>query len=295
MGFNYIGKVSEMVVITGSAAITISLVSLIIGGGGIWTYFKYIKGDNDWPSISNSSFGFSEWEKKTNNDLIGLNFDFQSGGVIFEIGMILTLMFIIFMCFCCGCRHLPQPSCLREKKHKRRHARKEKLRRKWEKQREEEEIEAERRRRKEIRRNREHKIKLAKKISKGHWSVRYIDEDRKKQIIKEAKGEGTGRDKGGCVVVEQEVTRRPSTGVEEAGSLATMRTGDTGRRSSIVGSSSVWSSTSADDSSWYCGSQIHHRVSLCTYNEDEEEGDREGVRNGSVSVASSDTTTINME
>ena len=84
-----------------------------------------------------------------------------------------------------------------------------------------------------MRRNREHKIKLAKQISKGHWSVRYIDEDRKKQIIKEAKGEGTGRDKGSCVVVEQEVTRRPSTGVGEAGSVATIETGDR-RRSSVV-------------------------------------------------------------
>ena len=179
---------------------------------------------------------------------------------------------------------------MKEKKHKRRHARKEKLRRKREKQREEEEIEAERRRRKKIRRNREHKIKLAKQISKGHWSIRYIDEDRKKQIIKEAKGEGTGRDEGSCVVVKQEVTRRPSTGVEETGSVATMETGDTRRRSSVVGSASVWSSTSADDSSWYCGSQIHHRTSLCTYNEDQDQ-DREG----SVSVTSSDTTTINME
>ena len=160
------------------------------------------------------------------------------------------------------------------------------MRKKREKQREEEEIEAERRRKK-IRRNREHKIKLAKQISKGHWSVRYIDEDRKKQIIKEAKGEGTGRDEGSCVVVKQEVTRRPSTGVEEAGSVATMETGDR-RRSSVVGSASVWSSTSADDSSWYCGSQIHHRTSLCTYNEDQDQG-----REGSVSVAS--TNTINIE
>ena len=276
-----------MVVITGSAVLTISLVSLLIGGGGVWTYFKYIKGDDDWPNISNSSFGFSEWEKKTNNDLIGLNFDIGGDGTLLEIGLILIVIFIVFMTFCCGCHNLPSLSCWKEKKHRRRQERREKMRKKREKQKEEEEIEAERRRRKRIRRNMEHKIKLAKQISKGHWSVRYIDENRNKQIIREARGEGTGRDEGSCVVGKQEVTRRPSTGVEETGSVATMETGDR-RRSSIVGSASVWSSTSADDSSWYCGSQIHHRTSLCTYNEDQDQ-DREG----SVSVAS--TTTINME
>ena len=95
--------------------------------------------------------------------------------------------------------------------------------------------------------------------------------------------------------MEQEVTRRPPTGVEESGSLATLRTGDTGRKSSIVGSTSVWSSTSADESSWYCGSDIHTRASLYSYNEDEEEGDKDGGRSGRTSGASSDTTTINME
>ena len=284
-----------MVVVTGTAAVTISLVSLLVGGGGIWAYFKYFNGENDWPSFSNSSFGFSQWEHKSNNDLIGLNFDFNSGGVIFEIGMILTICFIILLCFSCGCQHLPQPNCMRERKHKRRTARKEKLRRKQEKQREEEEIKAERRRRKEIRRNREHKFKLAKKISSGHWSIRHIDEDRKREILNEVQGGGTtGSDKGSCVLVEEEVGRRPSTVVEEAGRRSSMRSGETGRRSSIMSSSSVWSSTSADGSSWYCGSQIHHRASLCTYNEGEEEGDREGVRSDSVSVTSSDTTTINM-
>ena len=172
-------------VVTGTAAVTISLVSLLVGGGGIWAYFKYFNGENDWPSFSNSSFGFSQWEHKSNNDLIGLNFDFNSGGVIFEIGMILTGCFIILLCFCCGCRHLPQPNCMKERKHRRRHVRKEKLRGKWEKKQEEEEIIAERRQRKAIRRNREHKHKLARKIVAGHWSTRQISEDRKREILNE--------------------------------------------------------------------------------------------------------------
>ena len=94
-------------------------------------------------------------------------------------------------------------------------------------------------------------------------------------------------------MVEEEVGRMPST-VEEAGRRSSTRTGEAWRRSSIRSSSSVWSSTTGDGSSWYCGSQIHHRASLCTYNEGEEQGDREGVGSDSGSVTSSDTT-INME
>ena len=88
-----------MVVITGTAVATISLVSLLIGGGGVFVYFKYIDGD-EMPNISNSSFGTFDWEKTSKNDLIGLEFDFNSSGVIFEVGMILTFMFVI-MLFCC--------------------------------------------------------------------------------------------------------------------------------------------------------------------------------------------------
>ena len=51
-----------MVVITGTAVVTISLVSLRIGGGGVFVYFKYIDGD-EMPNISNSSFGTFDWEK----------------------------------------------------------------------------------------------------------------------------------------------------------------------------------------------------------------------------------------
>ena len=72
-------------VVTGTAAVTISLVSLLVGGGGIWAYFKYFNGENDWPSFSNSSFGFSQSENKSNNDLIRFNFDFNSSGVILKL------------------------------------------------------------------------------------------------------------------------------------------------------------------------------------------------------------------
>ena len=42
--------------ITGMAVANILLVSLIVGGGGVFVYFKFLGGDSDWPNISNSSF-----------------------------------------------------------------------------------------------------------------------------------------------------------------------------------------------------------------------------------------------
>ena len=68
-----------MVVISGTAAVTVAFVSLVVGGGGIWAILKYCNGGEDFPSISNSSFGFAQWEHRNTNDLIGLNFDFESG------------------------------------------------------------------------------------------------------------------------------------------------------------------------------------------------------------------------
>ena len=130
-----------MVDITGTAVATISLVSLLIGGGGVFMYFKYIDGD-EMPNISNSSFGTFDWEKTSKNDLIGLEFDFNSGGVIFEVGMILTFMFVITLFCCCGYRHLPTPKCIKERRHKKKVARRERYRKKKEMMREEEEKEA---------------------------------------------------------------------------------------------------------------------------------------------------------
>ena len=158
--------------------------------------------------------------------------------------------------------------------------------------REEEEKEAERRRWKEKKRHRDHHMKLAKQIQKGHWSVHYIDEERKNQILKEARGEGEGQSNGG---EKQEIVKKPNKEREKEGSLATMRTGDTRRNSSMVDSTSVWSGTSADNSSWYCGPDIHTRASLYSYDVDEGEGDEDGERSGRTSGASSDTTTINMD
>ena len=57
-------------------------------------YFKYVDGD-EMPNIANSSFGTFDWEKTLKTDLIGVDFNLNSGGVIFEVGMIITFMFVI--------------------------------------------------------------------------------------------------------------------------------------------------------------------------------------------------------
>ena len=64
-----------------------------------------------------------------------------------------------------------------------------------------------------------------------------------------------------------------------------------GRRPSTMSLTSVWSSTSGGGSSWYGGSQIHHRTSLCVYRE----GEGEDVLSDDISVTNSGDTAINME
>ena len=158
--------------------------------------------------------------------------------------------------------------------------------------REEEEREEERKRWKQKKRHRDHHVKMAKKIGKNHWSVRYIDKERKKQILRIARGEGEGQSNG---VEKQETAGRPNEEREMEGSLATMGTEDTRRNSSMVDSTSVWSGTSGTSSSWYCGQDIHTRGSIYSYDMDERKGDEEEGRSGRSSGASSGSTTINMD
>ena len=161
---------------------------------------------------------------------------------------------------------------MKERKHRKRTIKREKLRRKREK-RLEEEIIKERRRRKALMRHMKHKQKLAKKIMSSHWSTRKMSEERKKEILKEVHGESfEGSNLGSCSKMGSEGERRPST------------------RSST----SVWSSTSGGGSSWYGGSQIHHRASLCVYSEGDEGGEGEDLSDD-TSVTSSGDTAINME
>ena len=68
-----------------------------------------------------------------------------------------------------------------------------------------------------------------------------------------------------------------------------------GRRPSTMSLTSMWSSTSGGVSSWYGGSQIHHRTSLCVYSEGNEEGEGEDVLSDDINVIKSGDTAINIE
>ena len=113
------------------AAATISLVSLLIGGTGVFVYFHYEEGD-EMPNIANSSFRKFDWHKTEKTDLIGVDFNLASGGVIFEVGMIIAFILIIMMFCCCGIKHLPTPRCIKEKRKKNKEARRERSRKKKE-------------------------------------------------------------------------------------------------------------------------------------------------------------------
>ena len=68
-----------MVVITATAAATISLVTFLVGGTGVWMYFHYADSD-DMPNIANSSFGTFDWHKTSKTDLIGVDFNLNPVG-----------------------------------------------------------------------------------------------------------------------------------------------------------------------------------------------------------------------
>ena len=88
-----------MVVVSGIALVTGAFVCLVAGGGGLFAILRWANGGEEFPSILNSSFGFAQWEHHNNKDLIGLNFDFESGGILFEVGMIAMGFFIVFYVF----------------------------------------------------------------------------------------------------------------------------------------------------------------------------------------------------
>ena len=108
-------------------------------------YFHYADSD-EMPNIANSSFGTFDWHKTSKTDLIGVDFNLNSGGVIFEVGMIIAFIFIIAMFCCCGIKHLPTPRCIKERRKKKKEARRERYRKKKERLREEEEEERQRKR-----------------------------------------------------------------------------------------------------------------------------------------------------
>merc|ERR1712240_650941 len=168
-----------MVAITGSTIVAGAITCAIIGGVATYAILKFMNGGEDFPSISNSSFGFAQWEHKSRSSLLGVNFDFNGDDAIFEVGIVVIACVVIVLICCgctcgiCGCG--PTPKCVRDKRQKRRQKRRIKARRKRKEKEEEEMIEKERRRRKHERRYLEYKDKLRR----CHWHVRALTEQQR--------------------------------------------------------------------------------------------------------------------
>ena len=222
----------RMVVITATAAATISLVTFLVGGTGVWMYFHYADSD-DMPNIANSSFGTFDWHKTSKTDLIGVDFNLNSGGVIWEVGMIISFILIILFFCCCGIKHFPTPSCIKERRKKKKEARRERYRKKKERLRKEEEEERLRKIWKHERRHREYYRKLSKKVKNNHWSVRNLDEERRDQIHRIhrlASGGGMGQNSGAekhSGVEKHRIVKGHQEDREEEGSLVTTGMGET--------------------------------------------------------------------
>ena len=293
MGKSRLEKEYRMVLITGTVAATVSLVTFLVGGTGVWMYFHYSDSD-DMPNIANSSFGSFDWHKTSKTDLIGVDFNLNSGGVIWEIGMIISFILITLFFCCCGIRHFPTPSCIKERRKKKKEARRERHRRKKEKLRREEEEERLRRIWKHDRRRKEHYRKLSEKIKKGHWSVRHLEEERKNEIHRihrlaskvgmgqnSGEKDHSGEEKHRIVEIQQEKR-------EEEGSRATTGMGET-RSFSRVDSPSMYSETTNTSSDWYCGRDIYTEDSVYSGDTGEDEDQEDGGRSSGRSSRSSDT------
>ena len=207
--------------------------------------------------------------------------------------MIISFILIIMFFCCCGIKHLPTPSCIKERRKKKKEARRERYRKKKERLRKEEEEERLRKIWKHERRHREHYRKLSKKIKNDHWSVRNLDEERRNQIhrihslaSKGGMGQNSGEKKHSGVekhrIVEVQQEDR-----EEEGSRVTTGMGET-RSFSRGDSSSVCSGTTATSSDWYCGRNIHTEGSVYSYDMEEGKDEEDEGR----SSRSSDTAIV---
>ena len=112
--------IRRMVVISGGTTAVGAIACAIAGAGGLYVVLKWANGGEDFPSISNSMIGFQQWEHKAQTNLIGLDFDFHSGGILFEVGMILTFAGMAMCDMCCGvksCRSESSELIKKEEKH----------------------------------------------------------------------------------------------------------------------------------------------------------------------------------
>ena len=163
-----------MVISAGTLAV-IAFGSAVLGGGGLYLYMHGGHGDDGLPNVSNSTFGFAEWESKSSHNLIGLDFDFHSGGALFELGLIATVLFIICLGCCCGrkaCRLESVEMAKEEERKLKRLAKSAKRRLKKEKK---EQLEARRLEEKQAWKEKRAEWKrkrLEERVKNGHWTVR---------------------------------------------------------------------------------------------------------------------------
>ena len=156
-----------MVVISGTAIAIGVIGSAAIGGMTIYGVTKVVNGGEDFPPITNSSIGWGSWEKKTQSDLVGIDFNFSDGSSIFEVGLLVILGLLLTACTCCGCSHcLEKPGWMKRREEKKRAQRRTRIHKKKMRKMRDAELEEERIARKHYWRERRETEKLAKKQAK---------------------------------------------------------------------------------------------------------------------------------
>ena len=169
-----------MVVISGTAIAIGVIGSTTIGGLTIYGVTKVVNGGDDFPPITNSSIGWASWEKKTQSDLVGIDFNFQDGSAMFEVGLMVIIGLVILTCMCCGCSHcMDKPEWMKRREEKRKLQRRKRLQKKKTRKMRDAELEEERLARKaywrEVRANEKSAKKQAKHLAK-HLATRRTSE-----------------------------------------------------------------------------------------------------------------------
>ena len=176
--------IREMVVISGGTLAVIAIGSAILGGSGLYMYMN--GSHKDLPDITNSTIG--EWESKSSHNLIGLDFDFHEGGALFEVGLIITILFIICLGCCCGrkaCRLESVEMAKEEERKLKKLAKSAKRRLKKEKK---DQLEAQRLEEKQVWKEKRAEWKrkrLEERVKNRHWTVRNCHDLRAELLRKE--------------------------------------------------------------------------------------------------------------
>ena len=72
------------------------------GGAGIYGIIEATKGSGGL-DLSNATVGNLEYDARSKNAIIDLDFDFRNLGMVMEIGIIALVSVLSFLCFCYAC------------------------------------------------------------------------------------------------------------------------------------------------------------------------------------------------